>query len=136
MASLPIASQETRINNLLTDYADGVASLDTLLQQYDISYQQIAELVQLSDMLRQSLAEVTPSASFVNTLYKDLISSQQPGRAWWARVAVPRRVQSMSNRTKIAAGIGGLTLVYLTARSLSHLLSMRHQDETSSKLVA
>ncbi|MFC1959282.1 hypothetical protein ACFLYO_01100 [Chloroflexota bacterium] len=136
MAWMPPTNPDTPIADLLTDYVDGVAPLEILLHQYDISYHQISDLVELTGQLDNALVEVTPSTSFVDSLYTDLVNAQHHSRAWWQVVPVPRRVQLMSNRTKIAAGIGGLTLVYLTARSLSHFLAMRQREETSNKLAA
>jgi hypothetical protein len=129
------APENMRITNLLTDYVDGQVPLDRLLVQYNLSYHEVSELVQLTDRLKASLVEVTPSAAFVANLYDELIN-QAPRRAWW-QVSMPRSVQNMSNRTKIAASIGGLTLVYLTARSLNNWLN-REQDDpvTAGELIA
>jgi len=132
MAMMPV-SQDAQIAGLLTDYVDGIASLSALLRRYNLTYAQIADLVDLSDRLRAALVEVAPSEAFVENLYNDLVlHQQQAGRPWWYRVSLP----PMSNRTKIAAGIGGLTLAYLTARSLSHLLSSRQREETSREMIA
>ncbi len=129
--------QDARIADFLSDYADGVAPLETLLLQYDLSYQDVSSMVQLTDQLRGILIEVSPAPEFVASLYRQLIREQQVRHAWWSWMAAPtRRVQSMSNRTKIAAGIGGITLMYLTARSLSFLLSIRHRADHSGELAA
>ncbi len=133
------APQDAQIANFLMDYVEGTAPLAALLHRYNLTYAEIADLVALSDRLRVALVEVTPSEAFVKSLYNELVlQRRQAGRGWWSRVAlsVPRRIPPMSNRTKIAAGIGGLTLFYLTARSLSHLLSNRQRDETTRELVA
>ncbi|NPV68541.1 MAG: hypothetical protein HPY64_15470 [Anaerolineae bacterium] len=133
------APQDAQIANFLMDYVEGTASLSALLRRYNLTYAEIADLVALSDRLRAALVEVTPSEAFVKSLYNELVlQRRQTGRGWWSRVAlsVPRRIPPMSNRTKIAAGIGGLTLFYLTARSLSHLLSNRQRDETTREMVA
>lgn len=133
------APQDAQIANFLTDYAEGTAPLAALLHRYNLTYAEIADLVALSDRLRAALVEVTPSEDFVKSLYNELVlQRRQTGRGWWSRVtlSVPRRIPPMSNRTKIAAGIGGLTLFYLTARSLSHLLSNRQRDETTREMVA
>ncbi len=131
-------SQDIQIAGFLTDYVDGVAPLSALLRRYNLTYEEIADLVSLSDRLRAALVEVTPAETFVANLYGELLQRRHAGRGWWSRVALsmPRRIPNMSNRTKIAAGIGGLTLFYLTARSLSHLLSNRQRQETSREMVA
>ena len=103
MAMMPV-SQDAQIAGLLTDYVDGIASLSALLRRYNLTYAQIADLVDLSDRLRAALVEVAPSEAFVENLYNDLVlHQQQAGRPWWYRVSLP----PMSNRTKIAAGIDG-----------------------------
>ena len=127
---------DIQISNFLLDYVDGIAPLEALLRQYNLSYDQISDLVDLTDRLGRVLTDVTPSPEFIAALYQDLLHNQPPNHAWWNRVVVPQRVQAMSNRTKLAAGIGGLTLVYLTARSLSYLLNMRHRDEATGEMVA
>lgn len=136
--ALSVSNQDARIAALLTDYVDGVAPLDALLQKHSVSYQQISDLVSLADKLGNVLVEVAPSPEFVNGLYAELVqASSNVNRAWWNRVAVPRRVQDMSNRTILAYGIGGLTLAYLTARSLSFLLHQRQDDDvTLQELIA
>ncbi len=134
MPSLANAYDDLRISSLLADYVDGVAPLETLLKQYNVSYQQIGDLVDLADQLRGTLVEVSPSLDFTNSLLAELVGSKSAPRFWWDRV------QTMPNRVKIAAGIGGITLtagmLLITARSLSYLLGLRHREETPREAVA
>ncbi len=126
---------ESRIADLLSDYADGVAPLETLLDRYNVSYQQVSELVDLADQLRSTLVEVSPSPQFVDGLLQELIGEQQAAAlGWWSRI------QAMPTRTKLAAGIGGITLtagvLLITARSLSHLLGLTEREEAPGKAIA
>lgn len=143
MAAMFSTPQDQIIADFLIDYVDGTAPLATLLQQYNLSIEHIHDLVQLTDRLRTVLVEVTPSPVFVEQLLQEFAHQGDINRNWWNRVpSVPVRMPSlpdlhgMSNRSKLAAGIGGLTLVYLTARSLSFLLNMRQQDDSTRELVA
>jgi hypothetical protein len=131
----------SRISSLLSDYADGVAPLDTLLAEYQVSYAQIADLVELTDRLRMSLTEVTPSAAFVEELYRELVSGGAAAPSLLGRLSllpdVSQRLQAIPHRrVAIAAGIGGLTLALLTARSLSNRMALRHRGEASSEALA
>ena len=135
-------AQNQHIADFLIDYVDEVAPLTTLLQQYQFSSEAVKDLIQLTDALRLALVEVVPSAVFVEQLLFELIDSRS-SRRWWNRVpSVPmrlpaiREIQQLSNRTKLAAGLGGITLVYLTARSLSYILSLRQQESPTNELVA
>lgn len=132
---------DPRISSLLSDYADGVAPLDSLLDQYQVSYAQIADLVELTDRLRMSLTEVSPSAAFIEGLYRELISGTPVSPTLLSRLSVlpdvSQRLQAIPHRRMaIAAGIGGLTLAVLTARSLSNRMALRHRGETSSEALA
>lgn len=126
--------QDLQIANFLADYADGAASLDSLLAQHNLSYQQIDDLVDLTEKLRGVLVEVSPSPAFVDTLLMELVGSKDAQHLWWSRV------QTMPNRMKIAAGIGGITLtagmLLITARSLSFLLGLRHRGEAPQEIAA
>jgi hypothetical protein len=131
----------SRISSLLSDYADGVAPLDTLMAEYQVSYAQIADLVELTDRLRMSLTEVTPSAAFVEELYRELVSGGAAAPSLLGRLSllpdVSQRLQAIPHRrVAIAAGIGGLTLALLTARSLSNRMALRHRGEASSEALA
>lgn len=127
-------SEDMRIASLLADYTDGVAPLDTLLDRYRLSYHQVADLVTLTDQLHNTLVEVSPSAAFVDSLFKDLVGSS-PRRLDWRS-----RVRTMSPRMKVAAGIGGLTLtagvLLLTGHSLLHLIHALQRGETPNEAVA
>jgi hypothetical protein len=137
---------DSRIASLLSDYADGVAPLDTLLAQYQVSYAQIADLVELTDRLRISLTEVTPSAAFIEELYCELVSGGVASPSLLGRLSllpdallpdVSQRLQAIPHRRMaIAAGIGGLTLALLTARSLSNRMGLRHRGEASREALA
>ncbi len=136
MNLVPNFGSDRRIASVLADYADGIAPLETLLAQYQVSYSEIADLVALSDLLHSKLVAVTPSAAFVDGLYADLISGR-PGQTWYSRL-LPESLHlyPMSNRMMIAAGIGGITLALLTARSLSGRFGLRHRQETSREALA
>jgi hypothetical protein len=136
MDSVSNSRSDRRIASVLADYADGIAPLDTLLAQYQVSYSEIADLVALSDLLSSKLAAVSPSAAFVEGLYADLASGR-PVQAWYNRL-LPESLHlyPMSNRMMIAAGIGGITLAFLTARSLSGRFGLRHREETSREALA
>jgi hypothetical protein len=145
MAGMPQLQDDPRIAEFLSDHADGVAPLATLLQQYNLSHQAIGDLVRIADRLRQTLVAIAPTDAFVEQLYQELVQQKYlNNRNWWARVpaAMPMKMpalldlQHMSNRSRIAAGIGGITLVYLTARSLSYLLNLRQRDDTSDSMIA
>lgn len=143
MAAMFSHAQEQQITDFLIDYVDGTAPLTTLLKHYNLSLDDIGDLVDLTDRLRAVLVEVTPSQTFVEQLLLEFAEHGHISRNWWNRVpSVPVRmpslpdIQGMSNRSKLAAGIGGLTLVYLTARSLSFLLNMRQQEDSTGEMVA
>ena len=68
MLSRSQVQDDPNISNLLADYVDGVGPLDQLLAQYNGSYHQINELVDLADNLRDVLVEVSPSPVFVERL--------------------------------------------------------------------
>lgn len=130
------------IADFLLDYVDEVASLPDLLHQYRLAYSEVEDLITLTDRLRLALFEVDPSAGFVAQLLAEF-SDYRVERPWWSRVpGVPvrlptmREFQQMSNRQKLAAGLGGITLVYLTARSLSYILNLRQQDHPSREIAA
>lgn len=132
---------DSRISSLLSDYADGVAPLDSLLAQYQVSYAQIADLVELTDRLRMSLTEVSPSAEFVEELYRELVNGGATSPSLLGRLSllpdVSQRLQAIPHRRMaIAAGIGGLTLALLTARSLSNRMALRHRGEASREALA
>ncbi len=126
--------QDLQIADFLADYADGVAPLESLLTQYNLSYQQIDDLVDLAEQLREVLVEVSPSPAFMEGLLHELIGSKHAQHLWWSRV------QTMPNRMKIAAGIGGITLtagmLLITARSLSFLLGLRHREDAPQEVAA
>lgn len=145
MTARPQSQNDPGIAAFLSDYVDGVAPLATLLEQYHLSRDAISDLVHLTDRLRQALLPVAPSEDFVQALYHELGQHRQRAtRNWWARVpvAVPVRMPAlpnlhhMSHRTRLAAGLGGLTLVYLTARSLSYLRNLRQRGDTSGEMAA
>ncbi|MBN2469485.1 MAG: hypothetical protein JXN59_02080 [Anaerolineae bacterium] len=142
MASIDPQNQNQRVADFLLDYVDEVASLPTLLQQYSLAHNDVRDLVYLTDQLRMALIAIDPSPEFVAQLLAEF-ADYRADRPWWSRVpSVPvrlpaiREFQHMSNRTKLAAGLGGITLVYLTARSLSYILSLRQQDHQSENMVA
>jgi hypothetical protein len=109
-----------RIADLLNDYASGVAPLDVLLAHYGVTAERVRDLAVLADQLREVLVTVSPAASFVDDLYRELVGHKRAARTLWGRV------QNMPPRVKLAAGIGGLTLtagvLLITVRSLSHIL--------------
>lgn len=111
-----------QIANFLADYIDGVAPLDTLLAYYDISCEQVADLIAIADQLGDVLVDVSPSPTFILQLYEDLLQENYPAQSWW------EWMQAFPTRMKLAAGFGGLTItagvLYVTMRSLGlgHLL--------------
>lgn len=127
--------EDARVTNLLNDYADGVAPLDALLDVYRIPSEWVNDLAALADQLRETLVAVSPTAAFVDELYKELVGHKQAARTLWGRV------QNLPPRMKLAAGIGGITLtagvLLITARSLPHLLeTLSHRSEAAGKLGA
>ena len=141
MTAFSNPESDPRITNLLSDYAEGAAPLDSLLAQYQVSYAQIAELVELTDRLRMSLGEVSPSAAFIEGLYRELIEGTPMTPTLLSRLSllpdVSQRLQAIPHRRMaIAAGIGGITLALLTARSLSNRMALRHRGEASSEALA
>ncbi len=135
-------TQNQHLADFLLDYVDETAPLPSLLARYDLAYEEVEGFIMLTDRLRQILVEVEPSAEFVAQLLAEF-ADFRADRPWWSRVpGVPvrlptiREFQHMSNRQKLAAGLGGITLVYLTARSLSYILNMRQQDHTSREVAA
>ncbi|MBE0689145.1 MAG: hypothetical protein IH587_03370 [Anaerolineae bacterium] len=140
MAFVPTSNLEESISSVISDYVEGVVPLENLLNQYQVSFDQVQELVELSDRLSARLAEVNPSAAFVESLYQDLLGKRQESRSWWRRVPVSERVQTMPKSAKIAAGIGGITItagmVLLTARSVYRFLGMRHRHEAPTEALA
>lgn len=131
-----------QIADFLLDYVDEVAPLPALLHHYNLAYSEVEDLITLTDQLRLLLVEVDPAEEFVAQLLAEF-AEYRADRPWWSRVpGVPvrlptiREFQHMSNRQKLAAGLGGITLVYLTARSLSYILSLRQQDHPSREIAA
>ena len=142
MTAFSNPDSDARITSLLADYMDGVAPLDNLLAEYQVSYAQIADLVELTDRLRLSLTEVSPSAAFIEGLYRELIDGAPLTTPLLSRLNVlpddvSQRLQAIPHRRMaIAAGIGGITLALLTARSLSNRMALRHRGEVSSEALA
>ncbi|GAB4571832.1 MAG: hypothetical protein Kow0077_09470 [Anaerolineae bacterium] len=140
----PYSAEDQRIADFLIDYVDDVAPLSELFNKYNLLPDQVGDLITLTDRLRATLVMVQPSADFVEALLQEFGSPRADSPAWWQRVprAVTSRIPFMpampdlSNRTKLAAGIGGLTLMLLTARSLNHFLSMRHRQEAPGEMIA
>lgn len=140
MAFVPTSDLEERITDVLADYADSAAPLASLLEQYQVSFSDVQELIELSDMLAAQLTEVSPAPTFIDSLYQDLLGKRLESRSWWRRVPVPERVQTMPRSAKIAAGIGGITItagmVLFTARSIYRLMGLRHRHDAATKAVA
>lgn len=112
--------EDSRLIDFISDYLEGIAPLNTLLDYYDYQHADVADFIDLAEQLSEVLVEVSPSPAFVAGLYNDVLTAYYPERTWWGRLrAVPMRM-------KLAAGLGGITItagmIVITYRSARYLV--------------
>lgn len=94
-------TQQNELQNLLSAVTDAIlaeeANLDSILNQYQVSHEQVTGFVSLIYNLHQALVGVQPSKRFVRRLKQDLIAT--------GNVNMLGRVRRLPPRVQIAAGV-------------------------------
>ena len=155
MSQNPYLSDVT-IQNLLDDHAQGLLSgslnRQALLSKYGISSDNpVVKLLNIAERTHSAYAEHQPNPEFVNQLYRELIGDTS--RPFWSRFGrtnlrmeqrLPHlnqvdlsRWKEMSPAMQLAAGLGGLTLMWIAARAVRDTIgAVDSEDSLMAKLTA
>lgn len=148
---------DVTIQNLLDEHAQNLLSGNlnrkTLLSKYGVkSDNPVVRLLDIAERTHSVYSDHEPSQEFVNQLYKELIGSTS--RPFWSRfsrgsrksehlpslpnlqqVDLQRLKELQPTAIQLAAGLGGLTLMWIAARAVRDTIgTVDSEDNLLAKL--
>ncbi len=142
---------DVSIQNILDEHAqaltNGTLNRKALLQKYGVSAEHnVVKLLDIAEQTYNAYQKRQPNPEFVNHLYRELIG--ESSRPFWARFGRHNRLadQKLPNlpnlnqvdltrwkelppAMQLAAGIGGLTLMWIAARAVRDTIGAVDTDD-------